>query len=66
MKDPKFVSVNGIKTRYFGGYELFQHIASAMSRTRLHVFNHAGHSVFRDHAPELERPVADFVKESAF
>lgn len=48
------------------GYELFQHIASAVSQTQFHVFNHAGHYVFREHARELDRLVADFVKESSF
>ena len=42
------------------GYQLFQHISSAVAKARLHVFNHAGHYVFREHYRELDRVIVDF------
>lgn len=46
------------------GHQLFQHIAYAVPRTQFHVFNHAGHYVFREHARELDRVIVDFVQAS--
>jgi len=47
------------------GHQLFQHISYAVPRTQFHVFNHAGHYLFREHARELDRLVANFVQEAA-
>jgi pimeloyl-ACP methyl ester carboxylesterase len=47
------------------GYELFHHIARAVPRTQLHVFNQAGHYVFREHAAEVNRVVTEFILQSA-
>lgn len=44
------------------GYDLFQEIATTVPRTQLHVFNHAGHYVYREHAKQLNRVVIDFVE----
>ena len=43
------------------GYELFQHIALALPQTQLHVFNQAGHYVYREHAAQLNQLIVDFV-----
>jgi len=45
------------------GIALLQLIGSVVDRTRLHVFNHAGHYVFREHPQELHRLIVDFVKD---
>lgn len=47
------------------GYEMFQHISQAVSRTQFHVFNHAGHYVFREHAREMDRMIVNFVQSSS-
>jgi 2-hydroxy-6-oxonona-2,4-dienedioate hydrolase len=44
------------------GYQLFQHLAMAVPRSRLHVFNRAGHYVFREHYAEMDRLVVEFVR----
>ncbi|MBI2361624.1 MAG: alpha/beta hydrolase [Deltaproteobacteria bacterium] len=44
------------------GHQLFQHVAYAVPRAQFHVFNRAGHYVFREHARELDRVIVDFVR----
>lgn len=44
------------------GYELFQHVARAVPKAHLHVFNCAGHYVFREHALEVNQVITDFVR----
>jgi 2-hydroxy-6-oxo-6-(2'-carboxyphenyl)-hexa-2,4-dienoate hydrolase len=46
------------------GHQLFQHISLAVPKSQFHVFNHAGHYVFREHYRELDRLVVDFVADS--
>ena len=42
--------------------DLVRLIGSVVDRTRLHLINHAGHYVFREHPRELHRLIIDFVK----
>ncbi|MBI2822724.1 MAG: alpha/beta hydrolase [Acidobacteria bacterium] len=46
------------------GMHLLKVIAPAVPRTGFHVFNQAGHYVFRERAPEMNRLVTDFIKNS--
>lgn len=45
------------------GYELFHHIAQAVPRTRLTVFNRAGHYVYREHPREVSRAILDVIDD---
>ncbi len=45
------------------GFDLLQIIAPAVARTQFHVFNHAGHYLFREHPLELNRLIANFEQE---
>ena len=47
------------------GWDLLHIIAPAVERTRLHVINHAGHYVFREHPDELRRQIVGFVGNMA-
>jgi 2-hydroxy-6-oxo-6-(2'-carboxyphenyl)-hexa-2,4-dienoate hydrolase len=47
------------------GHQLFEHIANAVPRSEMHVFNHAGHYVFRERHLELDEVVTQFVKRLA-
>ena len=47
------------------GYQLFQHVASTVPRSQFHVFNHAGHYVFRERAREMDRIIMSFVQASS-
>jgi len=40
----------------------FQVIGSVVPRTEFHVFNHAGHYVFREHAQQVNQLITNFVK----
>lgn len=42
------------------GLELFDLIAARLDRVQLHLFNHSGHYIFREHARDLNRLVANF------
>jgi len=44
------------------GFDLFQLISSVVDRTQFHIFNHAGHYVFREHANEVNRLVSNFAQ----
>jgi pimeloyl-ACP methyl ester carboxylesterase len=44
------------------GHQLFQQIAFALPRAQLHVFNHAGHYVYREHPRDFDRVLIDFVR----
>ena len=46
------------------GLVLLQLIGSVVDRTHLHVFNHAGHYLFRERPVELHRLITGFVKHS--
>jgi 2-hydroxy-6-oxonona-2,4-dienedioate hydrolase len=43
------------------GIDLLQVIGSVVDRTEFHVFNHAGHYVFREHAREVNKLIISFV-----
>lgn len=47
------------------GYQLFQHVALAVPRTQLHVFNRSGHYVYREHPRGFERVLIDFIETGA-
>lgn len=44
------------------GYELFHHISLVVPQTQLHVFNQAGHYVYREHEHQFDRLVIDFAE----
>lgn len=44
------------------GYQLFQHICLGAARSEMHVFNRAGHYVFREHYREFDRLVLQFAR----
>jgi 2-hydroxy-6-oxo-6-(2'-carboxyphenyl)-hexa-2,4-dienoate hydrolase len=46
------------------GHELFQHVARAVPKSQFHVFNRAGHYVFREHAAEFNRVIANFLADA--
>jgi pimeloyl-ACP methyl ester carboxylesterase len=46
------------------GYQLFQHVSLATAKAQLHVFNRAGHYVFREHHRSFNRAVREFVRSS--
>ncbi|MBI4322421.1 MAG: alpha/beta hydrolase [Chloroflexi bacterium] len=46
------------------GWDLFRLISSAVRRTQFHVFNEAGHYVFREHPREMNQLVVNFVRQS--
>ena len=46
------------------GFDLLQITGPVVGQTRFHVFNHAGHYLFREHPLELNRLITDFVKNS--
>ena len=43
------------------GINLLQVIGSVVPRTEFHAFNHAGHYVFREHAPKVNQLITNFV-----
>jgi 2-hydroxy-6-oxo-6-(2'-carboxyphenyl)-hexa-2,4-dienoate hydrolase len=47
------------------GYRLFMEIAPSVPHSEFHVFNQAGHYLFRERAKEIDRLVATFVHASA-
>lgn len=46
-------------------YELFQHIARSCPLTQCHIFNHAGHYVFREHPHGFNQVVKAFIDTTA-
>jgi len=44
------------------GHQLFEHIANAVPRSEMHVFNHAGHYVFREQPRAVNRVVLEFLR----
>ena len=44
------------------GLDLLQLIGPVVDRTQLHVFNHAGHYLFREYPEELHSLIVNFVK----
>lgn len=42
------------------GVDFFRLIGAVVPRAQLHIFNHAGHYMFREHALELNRLIANF------
>lgn len=45
------------------GYDLFQHIAMSVPRSRLMVFNQAGHYVYREHARQVSRAILEVAED---
>jgi 2-hydroxy-6-oxo-6-(2'-carboxyphenyl)-hexa-2,4-dienoate hydrolase len=66
LKAPTLIiwGLNDMSAPVVLGYELFQHISMVVDRTQLHVFNQAGHYVFREHAREVNRLVVEFLQDS--
>lgn len=66
LKAPTLIvwGLNDISAPVILGYQLFEHISMAASRTQFHVFNQAGHYVFREHAREMNRLVVGFLHDS--
>ena len=46
------------------GMDLLAVVAPVVEHTRFHVFNRAGHYVFREHAAELNHLIVSFVAET--
>jgi 2-hydroxy-6-oxonona-2,4-dienedioate hydrolase len=44
------------------GLDLFNLVSSVVDQSQLHVFNHAGHYVFREHAPEVNQLITNFAQ----
>ena len=67
LKAPTLIiwGLNDMSAPVILGYELFQHISMVVGRTQLHVFNQAGHYVFREHAREVNRLVVEFLEDSS-
>ncbi len=50
---------------YSLGIELLKIISPVVDRTQLHIFNQAGHFVFREHPLEVNRLIVEFIKSSS-
>lgn len=50
---------------YSLGIELMKIISSVVDRTQLHIFNQAGHYVYREHPLEVDRLIVEFIKSSS-